>query len=118
MKFCFYVFCLLILVSSTDRSEEINTYNVNDPLEELAFLKDAKDSIDGIDCGGASSIIQYTFNLAVVFEVTICSQIADAQTLVYNYTGEVICTFGGIAGVNTCPYFYRKVTNKIILWEN
>ena len=118
MKFCFYVFCLLVLASSTDSLEEINTCDVNDPLEELAFLKDAKDNIDRINCGGVSSIIQYTFNLAVVFEVNICSQIADAQTLVYNYTGEVICTFGKIADVNTCPYFYKKVTNKIILWEN
>ena len=118
MEFCFYIFCLLALVSCTDNKAEINTCNLNNPLEELAFLKDAKDNIDQIDCGGVSSIIQYTFNSAFVFEVNICSQIGDAQTLVYDCAGEIVCTFGGIAGVNTCPDFNENATNKMILWEN
>jgi len=115
MKFCFYIFCLLVLVCFTDNSEEINTRNLNNHLEELAFSKEAQDSQDLLDWIGIGSIIQYTFNLAHVFEASTCSQIACDQTLSYNDTGEVICTFGKIADVNTCPYFYKKVTNKIIL---
>tara|TARA_B110000091_G_scaffold211734_1_gene256938 strand:- start:2032 stop:2388 length:357 start_codon:yes stop_codon:yes gene_type:complete len=118
MKFCFYIFCLLVLVCFTDNSEAINTRNLNIHLEELAFSKEAKDSLDLLDCIAIASIIQYTFNLAHVFEVNTCSQIAGDQSLSYNYTGDVICTFGRISGVNTGPKFYKMITNKIILWGN
>lgn len=111
---------LLIIVafSCNDNNDISLTCGVENPLEELSFLKNAKDNIDQIDCGGESSINQYTFNSEVVFEIIICNQIVDGQTFVYNCSGEVICTFGGIAGENTCPDFENLRTNKIILYGN
>lgn len=111
---------------SCEESNEVNTIcekvivvcNEQRPLENLTFLKEAKDTIDRIDCAGKSSITQYTYNSEIVFEIIICNQIADGQTFVYNCAGEVVCVFGGIAGVNTCPDFAKTATDKIILYGN
>ncbi|MEE9406721.1 MAG: hypothetical protein V3V28_01475 [Polaribacter sp.] len=110
---------LTIAVFSCNDSKNISMIcGVENPLEELVFLKEAKNNIDRIDCAGKSSIKQYTYNSEIVFEVNICSQIADGQTLVYNCAGEVVCTFGGISGENTCPDFDKEKTNEIILYGN
>ncbi len=37
---------------------------------------------------------------------------------VYNCQGQVICQFGGIAGLNTCPDFYDTATDKKVIWKN
>ena len=58
------------------------------------------------------------YNSETVFLVDFCNQIADGQTLIYNCSGEVVCTFGGISGENTCPDFYELRTNEIILYGN
>ncbi|WP_299666919.1 hypothetical protein [uncultured Polaribacter sp.] len=113
------LFIGIFTFSFCDESKTIATVcNVENPLEDFAFLKEAKNSIDVIDCGGKSSITQYTYNSEIVFEVNICDQIADGQTIVYNCSGETVCIFGGIAGQNTCPDFEDNATNKILLYGN
>ncbi|WP_299059018.1 hypothetical protein [uncultured Polaribacter sp.] len=103
---------------NTNNDEVIIVCNTQEPLQDLGFLKDAKNTIDAIDCGGRSSITQFTYNSETVFEVIICDQISDGQTLVYNCAGETICTFGGIVGANTCVDFEKLRTDKIILYGN
>ncbi|KGL62541.1 DUF6970 domain-containing protein [Polaribacter sp. Hel1_85] len=114
------IFLLLIFVvfSCNDKNEVSLVCGVENPIEELAFLNEIKNNIDRIDCAGKSAIIQYIYKSEIVFEVNICDQIADGQTSVYNCSGEVVCTFGGIAGVNTCPDFDKLRTDKIILYGN
>lgn len=92
--------------------------NTQNPLEDLVFLKDTKDTIDRIDCGGSSLITQYTYNLETVFQVIICNQVSDHQILVYNCEGEIICDSTGLNGVSTCKDFNDKATDKIILYGN
>ena len=110
-------FCFIFLLSC-ENNNSTTTCDSENPLEDLAFLKEAKNTIDRVDCAGKSSIIQCFYNSETVFLINICDQIADGQTLVYNCTGEIVCKFGGIAGENTCPDFNEKATNKIILLEN
>ena len=110
------IFAILSMYSCENNTP--NICDVENPLEELTFLKEAKNTIDRIDCAGKSTIVQYTYNSQIVFLVDICNQIADGQTFVYNCSGEVVCEFGGIAGINTCPDFNKNATNKIILLEN
>ncbi len=50
-------------------------------------------------------IHQATYQGQNVFMVNDCVGCADAMTNVYDCYGEVICQFGGIAGLNTCPDF-------------
>lgn len=117
VKKIFLGFCLVFLFSCTE-NDSTSVCGSENPLEFLEFLKEAKNTINSIDCAGKSSIIQYTYNSESVFLINICDQIADGQTLVYNCAGKVVCKFGGIAGENTCPDFYENATNKIILFEN
>lgn len=120
LKQIFLVLLIAIFsISSCDDNKEIAIIcEIKNPLEELSFLKEAKDNIDRIDCAGKSTITQYTYNSKIVFEVLICGQIANAQTLVYNCAGETICSFSGIIEENTCPDFEEKRTNKILLYGN
>ena len=105
MKTIFFLFSIVFLTSCPNDDMFSTTCNTNNPLEDLAWLKEAKNNIDRIDCGGnRSSITQYTYNSNTVFEVIICNQIADGQTFVYDCSGKFICTSGGITGENTCPF--------------
>lgn len=92
--------------------------NVEDPLEDLDWLKDIKTSME-LNMGMAGSqIIQYTYNDSTVFWVDICYGCADNMIVVYNCKGDEVCRFGGIAGFNTCPDFEENATDKTMLFNN
>jgi hypothetical protein len=63
-------------------------------------------------------LTQYVYKGEAVFEVETCLECADRMTIVYTCEGDAICTFGGIAGFNTCPDFYETATNKKVIWHN
>jgi hypothetical protein len=119
MKTVFLFLSVLILTSCPNKEDMFSTTcNTNNPLKDLTWLKEAKENIDRIDCAGKSSITQYLYNSNTVFEVNICSNITDGQTVVYSCEGEIICKFGGISGENTCPDFYQTAVDKVILYGN
>jgi hypothetical protein len=61
----------------------------------------------------------YRYKGAVVFGVdSTCTSCADMMGYVYSCTGEKICEFGGIAGLNTCPDFVDLATDKELVWKN
>lgn len=120
-----FILCFSLLFSNCEEGDNnticdkvIVVCNTQNPLQDLVFLKNAKNTIDRIDCGGRSSINQYTYKLETVFEIIICDQNVDAETLVYNCLGEIVCKFGGISGENTCPDFEKEAKDKIILYGN
>lgn len=63
-------------------------------------------------------LTQYTYRGQTFFEVRTCLECADTMTVVYNCEGKDICTFGGIAGFNTCPDFYETAIDKKVIWHN
>ena len=63
-------------------------------------------------------IIQYDYKNETVFLIDSCNGCNDNLTIIYNCKGEIICEFGGIAGLNTCPDFEKQANNKRVLWEN
>jgi hypothetical protein len=65
-----------------------------------------------------SEIIQYVYNNQIVYYVDSCIGCADGLTVVYSCTGEVICQFGGIAGLNTCLDFAEKAIRRKVIWKN
>jgi hypothetical protein len=114
-----YLFLILILcISCSDNSAIIMVCNTNNPLEELVWLKEIKTGFEQSASVSKKKIIQYTYQNKSVFLIDICNDCADNLTAVYNCNGTLICEFGGIAGINTCPDFDKNVTNKIILWKN
>jgi hypothetical protein len=65
-----------------------------------------------------SEIIQYQYNGQVVYYVDSCIGCPDGLTIVYSCNGDVICQFGGIAGLNTCLDFAEKAIKKKVIWKN
>jgi hypothetical protein len=59
------------------------------------------------------------YNGVRVFEVADCiSGCSDAMGVVYDCSGKVLCQFGGIAGMNTCPDYPFSSDDRVLLWHN
>jgi hypothetical protein len=65
-----------------------------------------------------AEVIRYSYNGETVYLINTCKDCADTMDQVYNCSGQVICQFGGIAGLNTCPDFEDKAKNKKVIWKN
>ena len=60
-------------------------------------------------------VYSYTYKGEPVFLINPCTRnCADMITNVYNCQGEVICSFGGFAGMNTCPDFDTATKGKLL----
>ena len=95
------------------------TCGTDNSLEDLAWLRNIKRAFEQSASAVKREIYQYTYEGNTVFLVDDCaSNCNDALQVVYNCNGDIICEFGGIAGLNTCPNFLDTATNKILLWEN
>lgn len=53
-----------------------------------------------------------------VFEVNACVSCADYISTVYDCEGKIVCEFGGIAGVNTCPDYDFGAPDRLLYWKN
>lgn len=87
---------------------ESSSCNVNDPLADLAWLKQIKTNFDLDMSPTIQRIDQYLYNDRTVFKISICGGCTDAMDEVYDCDGTKICEFGGIMGKNTCPDFQDK----------
>ena len=85
------------------------------PLERIDWLKDLKDELDQQNHPG-NKIVQYAYLDQCVFLVESCYSCADAIVVVYDIDQNVLCQFGGFAGLNTCPDFMEEAVDKQILW--
>ena len=111
---------LICLPASCDslNNNELEDCGTKDPLEDLAWLKQKKQVME-LNMGIAGSqIIQYTYKNNTVFWIDECYSCADNMISVYNCAGEVICQFGGIAGINTCIDFETEATDSTMLYNN
>lgn len=118
MKSALLFFSIIFLTSCPSDIHYEMICEVEVPTEDLAWLKEIKTNFEKSSSASKKKIIQYNYKNETVFFVDSCNDCADNLTTVYNCQGLVICEFGGIAGLNTCPSFDTEATNKIILWEN
>ena len=107
---------LLILGCLSCEDCETFTCNYDDPLEEIGWLNELKMVFDASN--QTAKINQYTYEGDIVFEVDDCFGCGDALIIVYDCHKNILCQFGGIAGLNTCPDFYETASDKIILYDN
>ena len=64
-------------------------------------------------------IYSYTYNGQKVIAVNIIEPTCcDMMDVVYDCSGNVICQFGGIAGLNTCPDFADTAIDKKLIFKN
>ena len=110
---------LLTLLSckTSDKKEDWNCDTAN-PLEDIPWLKEIKLHM-GISMRAAGSqIIRYKYKGGFVFWIDRCYGCVDDLITVYNCQGDVICEFGGIAGLNTCIDFHSEATDSTMLFNN
>ena len=128
-QFCLACFCesgvrIFITIAGNDLEKATNLgFNPNyctetDPLENIEWLKELKDTFEKSDQAAGTMITQYHYQEECVFLVDDCYQCPDALQIVYNYEQEKICEFGGIEGRNTCPDFEENASGALMLWED
>ena len=118
MKTVFILFSVIFLTSCPSDLDYETTCDVDIPIADLTWLREIKTNLEKSASASKKLITQYTYQGKSVFLVDSCNDCADNLTTLYNCEGTVICKFGGITGLNTCPDFEKKATDKIILWEN
>lgn len=113
-KIIVLLFILLFIGCNEDEKEVCYT---NDPLEEISWLSDIRDSFDK-DMGlQRQRIIMYKYHGEYVFLIDDCYQCPDALAFVFDCEGKVICEFGGFTGINTCPDFGQNATDEKALYD-
>lgn len=113
------VIALIASFQSCDEdNQQIGSCGVEDPLDELDWLAEIKNGFELSLQPASAQIVSYTFKDEQVFLVESCVGCADGLTSIYNCQGEVICEFGGIAGLNTCPDFEREAFDPQVLYAN
>jgi hypothetical protein len=96
------------------RDEVKNTCRANS-LQDLPWLQKIID--EDRSSREKAEAVRYTYRGETVILVDLCSGCPDGAVLVYNCRGEKICTFGTIAGLDTCPDFFSVAEREEVLWS-
>jgi hypothetical protein len=125
VKNCLFGILLLMVVASCreDKKDAVlepgqNYCHTQNPLEDLNWLKELKDSFEISEKATGAQIIGYEYQGNDVFLINSCVGCADEMWQVYDCSGSVICQFGGIAGLDTCPGFFETATDSTMLYNN
>jgi hypothetical protein len=117
--------CLLSLfMSCSEKANDVklipikSTCGYEYPLKDLEWLNTMKTVFEQNAGAPGAQIIGYNYNGNDVFLINDCYNCADEMWQVYNCSGTVICQFGGIAGMNTCPDFFETATDSTMLFNS
>lgn len=71
---------------------------------------------DCSDCVSSIKVVSFNGDTFIVFwaDDKNCS---DAMTIVYDCNGSIVCTKGGITGINQCPSFFNSYVYMNTLYE-
>jgi hypothetical protein len=123
MKKLQHIFLLLSVIIlpaiSCSTSDKVSTSycGTSNPLEDLPWLKKIKTEMQMSERATGGQIIRYSYKGNDVFWIDPCHGCADDLISVYNCDGEVICQFGGIGGLNTCPDFHAEASDSTMLFD-
>ena len=123
LKILFTLLTVLSALFSCDPEPDLKDCSDN-PIENVGWIKELikkeTDSTynDSIYISNGLEIVQYNYKEQTVFLVEDCiKNCSDGLAIVYDCEQNVLCEFGGIAGLNTCPDFEANATNKKILFS-
>lgn len=114
----FLIVCLFISSCKTDKNNANMPCDANNPIESITWLGNLQHSLEMMANPTGSQILRYKYNGQYVFWVEDCHNCPDGMVNVYSCSGDVVCQFGGIAGLNTCPNFYSTASDSTMLWRN
>jgi hypothetical protein len=116
------LFLAVIMLSMLSCKTSDNNHNLicgtANPLEDLPWLKQIKEVMAMNTRMAGSQIIRYSYKGEDVFWIDMCYNCADDLVSVRNCQGDVICEFGGIAGLNNCPDFHSQASDSTMLFDN
>ena len=96
----------------------ITSCTTEHPFEGILWLKEIRDGFAMQANPLPKRITQYSYKNECVFLIDGCVGCDDNLSYVYNENQDLICEFGGVAGINTCPSFEIIATEKLILYGN
>lgn len=111
-----WAFLITILIAGCNENKGTVAPPENFGCKDLTWLNSIETSIANNNAKG--EIYLYKYKSQNAFEIKDCLNCPDMMTIVKNCEGVVICQFGGIGGVNTCPDFYSSATSKTLVWKN
>lgn len=115
-----YIFALLIisttLISCIKDLEEPYCECTN-PLKEIEWLKEKYEGALSFP-NDKTQINMVTYKGNQGFLIFPYENYPDAVSNYYDCSGNLICTWGGWQGYNTCPDFNDNVTFDELLWKN
>lgn len=118
MRNSIFFLLFFLFISCSDKSQDLNkTCSYNDPLEDVDWLKETVKNLKQLNDSPGAEIIQYVYQDQCVFLIDDCFNCADKLVRVYDYDQNLICEFGGFAGLNTCPDFDKEATDRQVLFE-
>jgi hypothetical protein len=112
------VMMLSLLSCKTADKDQSSYCGSANPLEDIPWLKKIKTEMEMSERAAGGQIIGYSYKGDNVFWIDRCYGCADDLIDVYNCQGEVICEFGGIAGMNTCIDFHSEAKDSTMLFNN
>ena len=103
---------LLCAIFACDPEPDLKDCSEN-PTENIKWLKELIEKENNTTDSNGLEIVQYNYKDQTVFLVEDCiKNCSDGLAIVYDCEQNVLCEFGGIAGLNTCPDFEDNATEK------
>ena len=99
-----------LLLLSCDKSDE--TKHIPECIQSLI------DKYETDEVVLVSKIEKYLYNDEDVFLSSMRDNIDDGMDVVLSSSCQIICEFGGIAGLNTCPDFFETAIFVEVVWVN
>lgn len=111
------VILMSLLSCKTSDKDQRSYCGSTNPLKDIPWLKKIKTEMEMSARAAGGQIIRYNYKGNDVFWIDNCYSCADDLIKVYNCQGDVICEFGGIAGLNTCPDFHSEASDSTMLFD-
>lgn len=111
MKKALLLLISILLVNLSSCENEIFPENIPDCIQESI-----KDSFKSSFSGHSVKLYKYNGENVYIFDSE--EVYPDKLTVAYNQNCEVVCEFGGIAGLNTCPDFSENAELVSTLWKD
>lgn len=109
MKPGLIVLVVLLAACSQDRKSNEPWVNICPDLTWLDSFKSSKEKVE---------IYLSRYKGERVFEINPCVGCPDAMTTVHDCAGNILCSIGGIAALNTCPNYDFNLDERLLYWKN
>ena len=96
---------IIVILTTNLACKSKKTSKVNE--QSITWMETLKTQFKA-DVTSQQQIIHYRYNKQDVYLVDACYQCPDYMSYLFDKEKNILCTFGGISGKNTCPDFDKK----------